>query len=121
VSKTGWTSEGELLMTYRISLVAVRCPAPPPRASAPPPNASRADGSESFRSSGTSGDRKLGFGLGLRGLGTLRATRHLASLPVTDVTDRAEIDNRLSEDGRVGKVGMAGVDDPRPAPGSWVY
>ena len=29
------------------------------------------------------------------------------SLPVTDVTDRAEIDNRLSEGGHVGKVGMA--------------
>ena len=112
VAKTGRTSVGELPMTHRISPVASSCFSAAKRFSRLPTREPSVFGD--VRAAGS-----LASTLAVARFAPFAPRGNWLSLPVTDVTDRAEIHNRLSEGSRVDKVGMAG-DSMIPArtPGS---
>jgi hypothetical protein len=99
VANTGRTSVGELPMTRSISSVASSCFSAAKRFSRLPTREPSVFGD--VRATGS-----LASTLAFAGFAPFAPRGNWLSLPVTDVTDRAEIDNRLSEGGRVGKVGM---------------
>src|SRR6266566_2988032 len=101
-SKTGWTSVGEVLITRKISLVAVCCSCSSTR---------RVSRSWTLEPSLFRALRAIG-GLGLiLGLVGFALRRIDPSLLLTEPYDRAVIDDRLGEDAPLGKwAGRVPVD-----------